>query len=74
VPEQSSSDHEVMIGVVIVVLIGEVLMELLERVGVEGKKYKSPPAGPSIPIMVGEEGVRRPVFFCSDSGERVPGI
>lgn len=71
-PEQSSNDHEVVRGVVIAVLIGGVLMELFDKVGVEGKKYKSPPAGPSIPNMVGEEGVRRPVCFCRDSGERVP--
>lgn len=44
-------------GVVIVVFIEE----LLDKVGVDGKKYKSPPAGPSIPNIVGEEGVRRPV-------------
>jgi hypothetical protein len=54
-------------GVVIVVFIGELLIELLDKVGVNGKKYKSPPAGPSIPIMVGDEGVRRPVCLYSGS-------
>lgn len=53
-------------GVVIVVFI-----ELLDKVGVDGKKYKSPPAGPSIPNMVGEEGVRRPVCLWRDSGDRL---
>lgn len=50
-------------GVVVTVLIGGVLTELHESVGVEGKKYMSLPLCPSIPRSVGDEGVRRPVCF-----------
>jgi hypothetical protein len=38
-------------------------MSELSRVGVGGKKYTSPPLGPSRPSSVGDEGVRRPVAF-----------
>ena len=61
--QPSSKDHEVIKGVVVTVLIGGVLTELHESVGVLGKKYISLPLCPSIPRSVGDEGVRRPVCF-----------
>jgi hypothetical protein len=70
--QASSRDQDVMSGVVETVLIGGVLTEEHEREGVEGKKYMSPPEGPSRPSSVGEEGVSRPVCFCRASGEREP--
>lgn len=58
-------------GVVRWVLIGDGPSEDVSSGGVEGKKYKSPPLGPSKPSIVGEDGVRRPVAFWRASGDRV---
>ena len=45
-----------------------VCMPLLSSgVEVGGKKYISPPLGPSRPKRFGDEGVRRPEDFCRDS-------
>src|SRR5688572_6898790 len=61
--QPSSKDQCVLMGVVRWVLIGDGPSEELSRGGVEGKKYKSPPLGPSKPSIVGEDGVRSPVAF-----------